>query len=61
MSEVVWVAVITGGLGLTGTITTGVVALKTSAQQRDADAARLRDRHREDDRRVRRDTTPTSS
>lgn len=55
MTDVVAIALITGGLGVAGGAMTALVSLRTGAQQRRAERDRLRDEHREADRRVRRD------
>jgi hypothetical protein len=55
MSDVVAIALITGGLGLAASGITAFVSIKTGAQQRRAERDRLHDEHREADRRTRRD------
>ena len=55
MSDVVAAALIAAGVGVIGYVATVVVALITTGRQTKADADRLRDEHREADRRVRRD------
>lgn len=55
MSDVVAAALIAASIGVIGNGLTPFVALTATARQSRADADRLRDEHREADRRVRRD------
>lgn len=55
VSDVVAAALIAASVGVIGNALTAFVALTTTARHTRADAARLRDEHREADRRVRRD------